>query len=49
MEASPLINRDKLAETIERSAELLTNNKHYEFAQKIISLAQRKIQTQKHS
>jgi hypothetical protein len=49
MEASPLNNKDKLAETIERAAELLINNKHYEFAQRIISLAQRKTQTQKHS
>lgn len=39
----------KLSDIIDRSADLLTSNKHYEFAQKIKMLAQRKIQTNKHS
>jgi hypothetical protein len=39
--------RAKIAESIERSTELLIQNKEYEFAQKIKSLAQRKMQTNK--
>lgn len=37
----------KMAESVNRSAELLATNKHYEFTQKIKSLSQRKAQTNK--
>lgn len=37
----------KIAESINRSAELLSTKKHYEFTQKIKTLAQRKAQTKK--
>lgn len=45
-EAQPFTQ--KLVEIVDRAAvELLANNKHYEFAQKIKSLALRKAQTNK--
>lgn len=37
----------KIQETINRSADLLATNKHYEFTQKIKTLAQRRTQTKK--
>lgn len=37
----------KIEDTINRSVELLTTNKHYEFTQKIKTLAQRRTQTKK--
>ena len=39
--------RKKLSASIDRSAELIASDKHYEFTQKIKMLAQRKVQTNK--
>lgn len=49
MEAEGQVDQvtQKLAESVNRSAELLSSNKHYEFAQKIKSLSLRKAQTNK--
>jgi hypothetical protein len=39
--------RQKIQESIDRSAELIASKKHYEFTQKIKMLSQRKAQTNK--